>query len=482
MIKRQAIYREVPYFSQKLLLLLTLTLSTLIFFGVFLTAQDKMVYFTSLSISLISIVMMIVLDPFPYSLNKMFYLFFLIFMGLAPVVQFESNIVFWGGHRFSAKEYFVGNSILLLVLLVYSVTYYLALYSGRKKNMFKRSVISASESETAHIELNRKSLYLAVIASTILTLYFHKFNLTNLLIRFLSDKAVGESIHSQPISLIYHNFIRPMAGIALVITKMSRLGKKSDYFLLTVLTLITIFPLGVARYYAAAIYIPIVLVFFEGKFRTNFLFLNIIVILALVVVFPFLGSIRNEAFFETWNSFRVSFLNNLNTADYDSYQMYLKVVTENFIPGPKQLLTVLLFFVPREWFPSKSVGSGHLVAQEFGYSFSNISMNFFGEGFVNFGYLGIFLFAIVIGVINARYDRLYWTSNLTLWKKTYYNLFIGLEFFILRGDLLSSFAYSMGFLVSTVFLYYLVFKPRDKKCRNVFVDIPSGFGQARKIK
>jgi hypothetical protein len=85
-----------------------------------------------------------------------------------------------------------------------------------------------------------------------------------------------------------------------------------------------------------------------------------------------------------------------NQGHFDSYQMFMRVISDDIITYGKQLLTTVLFFVPRALWPGKSVGSGHFVSGLSRLSFSNISMNFFGEGYINFGYFGIMLFILLI--------------------------------------------------------------------------------------
>jgi hypothetical protein len=69
-----------------------------------------------------------------------------------------------------------------------------------------------------------------------------------------------------------------------------------------------------------------------------------------------------------------------------------------------------------------------------GYSFTNVDMCF-GEGYANFGYFGMFLFLAVITLLMRS-----WTINM-LCKMSFIKLFyifLGFEFYLLRGDLYSS--------------------------------------------
>jgi len=82
-------------------------------------------------------------------------------------------------------------------------------------------------------------------------------------------------------------------------------------------------------------------------------------------------------------------------------------------------------------------------------------MNFLGEAYINFGYIGIPIFAFALG----RFVRFLDQSLAELVDGhagvfgVFSLFFLGLIFFVLRGDLLSSFAYSCGLLASTWFAY-----------------------------
>jgi hypothetical protein len=135
---------------------------------------------------------------------------------------------------------------------------------------------------------------------------------------------------------------------------------------------------------------------------------------------------------------------------FDSFQNFMSVVyTENITYG-RQLLGVLLFFVPRSIWPDKPIGSGAELAQEYGFVFSNISMNYFGDGYINFGYLGIVIFLIGFSIFCAKMDIAFWKNYYanSPYVNVSYLLLLGLIIFILRGDLLSSTAYTVGMLTA----------------------------------
>jgi hypothetical protein len=140
--------------------------------------------------------------------------------------------------------------------------------------------------------------------------------------------------------------------------------------------------------------------------------------------------------------------------------MFMRVVSTRYITYGYQLLGVLLFFVPRSLWASKPIGSGYLIAHENDYYFDNLSMNFLGEGYINFGIIGVGLFAMLIGYINAKLDRKYWFElgySIPLFSLIFFEA-IGMEFAIMRGALLNIFPVLIGYILATRIVNFLASK------------------------
>jgi len=144
-------------------------------------------------------------------------------------------------------------------------------------------------------------------------------------------------------------------------------------------------------------------------------------------------------------------------ADYDSFHNFIYVIKNNIITYGNQLLGVIFFFVPRSYWPNKPIGSGAQIAMENEFLFSNISMNYFAEGYINYGIIGISIFTIVIAKMNKILDVYHWKVQNSYFTAMYLFI-IGMEFFILRGDLLSSIAYTTGIILSTLFIMVILKK------------------------
>ena len=173
--------------------------------------------------------------------------------------------------------------------------------------------------------------------------------------------------------------------------------------------------------------------------------------MGLLVIFPFLDQFRHAKELSTDTKIGIS-TQMFSEGTFDSYQNTINVINKADITYGRQLLGVLFFYVPRSIWSTKPIGSGAYIAKEFKYNFSNISMNFLGEGYLNFGYFGVFLFILFLSNLVSRFDFMYWNN---LIRKEYmyiiYFYLYGLLFFIMRGDLLSSFAYTIG-LSSAIYL------------------------------
>jgi hypothetical protein len=198
---------------------------------------------------------------------------------------------------------------------------------------------------------------------------------------------------------------------------------------------------------------------------------KVIFITSFIILFPLLNLFRAQAINEVLGSNikPPTILETITTADFDAYSMFVRTIAVVHEEGPtngRQLLGNLLFFVPRSVWQNKPVGSGHEIAQRLGWSFTNLSCPLVGEAYINFGILGIPLFATALGYVTKKLDSLYYGSIVrfssnVLVIELLYPFYIGFLFFILRGDLLSSLSYTIGFSIPVfieVLLEHMLFK------------------------
>ncbi|MFD1020176.1 hypothetical protein ACFQ2J_13395 [Thalassobacillus hwangdonensis] len=401
-------------------------------------------------ILLLSFTLMYFGDPYPFSLNKMFMLFSIFFFGISPYVQYKYGVSLWGGTGFTSDDYIKQNGIIIIIIL----TYYFLYILNSKIDFTRRKLKKENYKTYTKKTLEYSSLFLLIVAvcASIIIVDFNNYEWKNLFMR--TNLAESEDV-SKPLTLIITKFIYPIPIICLIFFKLYIDKNKFIEILLITLVLLTNFPTANARFYIAATYLPLLIVYFK-TLRTSYMKLNHIVLAGFLIVFPFLHQFRRISNINEIK-FRLDF-EMFTQGHFDTYQMFMRVTKYNIITMGDQLWTTLLFFVPRSMWDQKSVASGAFVSDYLGLNYNNISMNYFGEGYINFGFLGILTFIIFLAIINARLDKHFWSNHYRNWSlvKVFYLFLLGLQFFILRGSLLSAFAYTIGIFSSICFIYLLL--------------------------
>lgn len=391
----------------------------------------------------------------PFTLHKMINLFIFTFLILANSIQYANNSnVLTFNLSFNAFDYRFFQIIILIILILYNILY-------------KSSTFINYNTNAQQIEILSTRIVLISIISTILILIYFNFNIPKLFFRGFTDELI-ESNHiqrNQIESLIFNKFIRSIPWACFIAGYLSRQPKKI-IAILFILMLITVFPSGLDRNATATYWIAVVILFLK-KYLTGFKFIYLILI-GLFVIFPFLENFRHYD-----GSFHFNFdLAFLDSMHFDASQIFMATIKTNTVTFGNQLLGVLLFWIPRSIWPTKPVGSGHyLVSSINDGAFNNVSMPYFSEGFINFGYIGILIFIYIMAVFCAKFDAFYWKNKLRSIKDGYYLLSLGAVFFIMRGDLMSSTAYSIGIVCAYYFVIRLTTKKNNKS--NYYVKAPS---------
>lgn len=361
---------------------------------------------------------------------------------MLPWLHYSNNILIWRSWSYSDDLIVTVNLILLLAnsifLFIYKINF--RSYFGQLKN-----------TKLKNIKTSKITLLIFSLASFIFVLYLNNFSLSNILLRGLVDGQKDVVISDGSLLLIFTMASRliPVFCFFWALANFKKINNTS--ILLFLILIFSVFPTGVPRYMVGFVYIPILLVLFP-KMRNSFVFI-ILMLSAVFYVFPFLDQFRYFKGVEN-----ISYLpapGFFNAGHFDAYENLATVFEEGFVTYGYQLLGFIFFFVPRSFWLGKPVGSGYEMANNLGYSFNNISMPFLGEGYVNFGIFGMFLFAAIAGYSMAKLDSYF--ARLQAKDELSYDLFIyyflvGSLFFLLRGDLLSSGSY----IISGVFVFYLV--------------------------
>lgn len=399
---------------------------------------------------------LLLLFLFTSPIVKMYFTFVFLFLGCIPYLEHSQQIYsYWGMLEVTRIVLLQVNAIIfflnLTVIFFYRFTGSLLfndvqfLYSGSNLiayfRRFKNNFIFVDEFLI---------LFVLSLLSVCLILYVNDFNIKNLIFRTPSTDRIE---FSGPVSLIINYIIKPIPGIVLIFYLCFQpkyyIRKSAVFFLFC---LVNIFPTGVPRFYAAAVYLPIMILVFRSLLTKGRL--SSFIILSIFFIFPSLNSFRRVSEFEGFKLFHgFGFLYH---GHFDSYLSIGQVIQAGFISYGRQLLGNILFFIPRKIWPDKPTGTGHTLASSLDLGFANISANFYAEGFANFGYLGMFLFAGVMGWWLRKLDEMFY-RKLTMGVGRnnllpLYFVFLSFLVFILRGDLLSSISFFIGFALCIKFI------------------------------
>ena len=354
------------------------------------------------------------------------YVFSLIFFVIIPWVQYHNNILLWSNYYFSKDDYFYINVIISLFLVLFYFSYSLFNFNlniNNSKIKFKFSI-----------------LFMFSLVCFFVLLYFNNFKYQLLFFKFNSNSGMYDDVVNNPLSniLIWFSRFLPFFIFLKYVTSVDEKSKLKEFFLL-IMVFLCAFPLAVSRFVVAFVYLPILLYYFKIFNNPRIFFL--ILVSSIILVFPFLEQFR---YYDAANEIKI--LPNYEffiDAHFDAYQNFMDVIRTNFITFGWQLLGVLFFFIPRTIWVDKPVGSGYQLALNNSYSFNNISMPYIAEGYVNFGFIGIFVFTFALGFFCKIID-----SNF-LCKKNNFHFYVGVFycaaiFFMMRGDLMSSFSYMLA--------------------------------------
>ncbi|WP_129140515.1 hypothetical protein [Modicisalibacter coralii] len=387
------------------------------------------------------------------TLLKLFFLFSFLFFGFVPPLELYYGEVYWGGRPFSAGDYGYAALLVLFFNVVVFVSYLLTSRSGY---LSSETDARLPEQDRVRLEFIQVLLLVGVSAmACLLILYMNDFNVYSLVFRG-GELVQRKSLDSVSSSLLYGFFIRFIPiSTAIVMLFMVR-GMWPIKALLLVIGVVSAFPTGLARLSVPTYYFPLLFFFFPRLLKNNRV--PLLVSLGIVFVFPFLEGFRRYSS-ESGLSYSLDY-KFLLAGHFDAFQNFTRIITDDFVSYGYQLLGVLFFYVPRSFWSSKPVGTGHALAEQENYNLANISATWYAEGWANFGFLGALLFSVLIGVVMAKLDRKYWLGHSRPFFRIMYLVLLGYVFFLLRGDLMSGMAFLIGTMMAIAVPYLIISRVR----------------------
>lgn len=408
-------------------------------------------------IGIISIFRTIYFNKYAYSLDSFHWMFILFFCSVAPIMQASYGQFPWG-MNVDSNLLTITIFILIIWLFIYSISYEI----GKNiDNKFKSNKKCKNKIEDKELIVNSILLLIISFISTILVMKFLGFE--NLFSRAIGNDNVD--FNTQKISiLIMENVIRniPLICSSILFIRYKKIS--NIYFLLSfICTIITKFPTGIGRFTLAVAYIGLLVIIFN-KFFSSSKKLELILSVGIMYIFPLTNIFRYIEISKITLQDMINNFKTLNTSfqsgDFDAFSIFMRAVDSINYQGPilGAILGSLLFFIPRKIWSTKPVGSGTYIANMQGLSFDNLSTPIMAEGYINGGIIGVVILAFIIGIILGIVDSRYWKmKNMNYFEYTYlylvYPYLLGYMFTNCRGALISTYAYTVAFLLIAFILY-----------------------------
>lgn len=404
----------------------------------------------------------IIKDTRIISINKVVWYFCLIFMSISPLCQYISGCYIW---RYYLSDIEIENAQLLIIFfyLVYFVIYN---YIDRKA-MNNKSIVSTylcCERKYSFLSLNILFICAVLLFGVLLGLE----GFQNL---FIKGEENTVNIENSTIRFVVRKFLSAFpAMVCAIFILIKSKSIKPALFIVLVITVLSNFPTSTSRYWMGTILLGLIVVRFIKRVKSRKI--DFIILIIVVFIFPFFYNFKFHTIDDVINN-RIGYVGiveSFNTVDFDAFSLVarsMKYVNENGITFGKQLLNIVLFFVPRSIWPGKPIATNTLVASSQGQSYTNLSCPLPAEGFVNFSVIGTAIYSIVLALYSCYLDKLFWKES-----NDYQNNIINLIypflciiiFYVSRGPLQPSFIQTLALLLPA-FLITLLFGSKSIKSK-----------------
>ena len=396
-------------------------------------------------------------SPFLTSFIVFFYLFCLV----SPIIQISS---FDGEtspfpQRFSYNSWNIihANFLIFTFCVVFFLTY---LFFKKRYKVFQRKILLPDNNKYF---VPIVILILLFVCISILATNF------NYIIEDISTSVYGKKQESVFSLLIRKKFLFfvPLGGIVYTIDYLKRKNRINTNFIIAAISLIfflsLIFffknPFTEKRNALGPIYIAIIYIFIPKLLNTNSKFF-LFMFFSLVIVFPIMSTFTHvdATISEVINNPKLivkSYLRfggistSFQSLHYDAFANIMATVDFVKLNGLSfgyQLLGTIFFFIPRSFWVSKPLSTGELVGNhlidEYGFSYFNLSNSIVSEGYINFGFLGVVLYAVILSYFVIFFMK--WLRSGSFLKELMAFYFSVHLIFLLRGDLTNGFSYFIG--------------------------------------
>ncbi|WP_353777091.1 O-antigen polysaccharide polymerase Wzy [Winogradskyella sp. 3972H.M.0a.05] len=406
-------------------------------------------------------------SPFLSAYITFNFLFFI----LAPMVQIgsfdEQSHAFPNYFPYSESKVVYAN----VLILCFHFCFFMSYLFFKKRHLKKPSTITVKDINSKYTPLT----VLIILLAGIMTLYLSRSYIINLFTEshWITNARYNISVSGQLI-LKKVLYMMPLGAIVLIKSYFQNNRKITNnaiilflvYILLITLLLVFKNPLTEKRNAIGPIYITLLFLFAPKTLNSNsksflFLFFSLVILFPLVAGLTHLDAtimeIINNPSLITEHYEKEGIVSSFFTLHYDAFANVMataEYVSKHGMSFGFQLLSGLLFFVPRSIWASKPTSTGELIGNyvidEYDFVYHNLSNPMVSEGYINFGFIGIILMATALAYFVVK--LLNWLfSNDPLKRIMAFYFSVHLLFF-LRGDFTNGFSYFIGTLIGVMLI------------------------------
>ncbi len=125
----------------------------------------------------------------------------------------------------------------------------------------------------------------------------------------------------------------------------------------------------------------------------------------------------------------------LQSLEFSSYSIFLDALKLDSFSQGNYLFSHLFIIVPRAIWPGKAESIGIYTAERSGYVYNNVGLNSFFNSYADFGFVGLFLFSMLFGVLAKNLNPTFELASFRNRRFMYGVLFTGMTPMFFRGDL-----------------------------------------------
>lgn len=410
-----------------------------------------------------------VFSPFLTSFIVFVYLFFIV----APIIQISSiksnYATFPTNYPYNTADIIYANILILIFILIFFIGY--VFFKGKQKDYLNNMHSSRSATFSTPLTI----LSILILCLIIFGLHY-SYTIQDITqsIYAAKEEAVSSLLIKRKVL-----FIIPLGGVIIAHRYLKEKKKITTNTIVAFLALIVLMcillffknPLAEKRNALGPIYITLIYLFKPSLLNSNSKFF-LFMFLSMVVAFPVLSTLTHidaslremvvepKLIYESFVRFG-GISNAFSSLHYDAFANIMATVDYVSINGLSygyQLLSSLLFFVPRSLWTSKPTSTGELVGnyliEKYEFDYNNLSNPIVSEGFIDFGFFGLFFMAIILAYYVIK--LMSWLQSPDPLKKFIAFYFAIHLIFLLRGDLTSGFSYYIGTLLGVYTIPKLV--------------------------